>query len=304
CCSDADQARVRLSAGCALLKICEVPALWTFFSTALLTKLVCLITELCAMETQWFLQDKVKQVRLGFARRLTRGLCKEPGLPNDLLAFFPLSELSPDTQVCQQMREMLRKAIAAKRLRYRRLVLIEQVAVSTDQLINSHAHLLVEHSVGAAVFLLAFHPLFFAIDSWFDLYQVQCALKQLLEELITAAPLRMDDKFYKELFTAIHSSRNTLVPDDELANKNSENLTRDSFVIMFVCHPYNFYEVNNCYGLWKKLYRSTNVMMKITTSVWFDCCLAAREQLDNIIKQPVLNGQQGLEPIARLQPPP
>nr|CAD7599804.1 unnamed protein product [Timema genevievae] len=197
----------RVFACCALLKICEVPALWTFFSTALLTKLVCLIT------------DKVKQVRLGFARRLTRGLCKEPGLPNDLLAFFPLSELSPDKQVCQQMREMLRKAIAAKRLRYRRLVLIEQVAVSTDQLINSHAHLLVEHSVGAAVFLLAFHPLFFAIDSWFDLYQVQCALKQLLEELITAAPLRMDDKFYKELFTAIHSSRNTLVPDDELANK-------------------------------------------------------------------------------------
>nr|CAD7405820.1 unnamed protein product [Timema cristinae] len=112
--NDADQARVRLSAGCALLKICEVPALWTCFSTALLSKLASIIT------------DKVKQVRLGFARRLTRGLCREPGLPNDLLAFFPLSELSPDRQVCQQMREMLRKAIAAKRLRYRRLVLIEQ----------------------------------------------------------------------------------------------------------------------------------------------------------------------------------
>nr|CAD7434242.1 unnamed protein product [Timema monikensis] len=204
---DADQARVRLSAGCALLKICEVPALWTCFSTALLSKLACIIT------------DKVKQVRLGFALRLTRGLCREPGLPNDLLAFFPLSELSPDRQVCQQMREMLRKAIAAKRLRYRRLVLIEQVAMSTDQLINSHPHLLVEHSVGVAVFLLAFHPLFFAIDSWFDLYHVQCALETLLEALITAAPLRMDDKFYKDLFTSIHSSRNILVPHDEIANK-------------------------------------------------------------------------------------
>lgn len=201
----AEMAWLRLSAGCAMLKVCEQKGVGDQYTAEQfynLSQLMC---------------DEVKQVRELFAAKLHKGLGR--GLPNkclplDFMGYYALAGKEPDSKVKLQIRSNM-VADINKRRDYVKSITMGNMQM--DKAMSQLPHILPDYMLVFAIPVLAHDPGLSRWDDVTDLQKAKQCLWFILEPLVTKSDY-FSYGFYKNLIERMKNHKDALRPDDDSIN--------------------------------------------------------------------------------------
>lgn len=204
--SPAEMSWLRLSAGCAMLKVCEQKGVGDQYTAEQFYNL----SQLMA--------DEVKNVREIFATKLHKGLGR--GLPNkclplDFMGYYALAGRDPESRIRTQIRQFMIADITKRREYVKSLTMGN--SQSADKALSQLPHILPDYMLVFAIPVLAHDP---ALSRWDDVQELtkakQC-LWFILEPLVTKAEY-FSYGFYKTLIERMKNHKDALRPDDDSMN--------------------------------------------------------------------------------------
>lgn len=207
--SPAEMSWLRLSAGKAMLKICEQQGVGDQFTV-----------EQFYMLSQLML-DPVVQVREQFVRKLHKGLYKgmrEKCLPIDFMGIYALGGREKSPQLRALIKSYIELDVARRR---------EFVKTPSGGQVDAAVHILPDYMLGFAVPVLAHDPNFTDHSVRGQLLQIEKCLWLILEPLITNKEF-FSVGFYRNLVDRMKKHKDALKPDDEATNHVSRGC---SFVV-------------------------------------------------------------------------
>lgn len=202
--SSAEMSWLRLSAGKAMLKICEQQGVGDQFTV-----------EQFYMLSQLML-DPVLQVRDQFVRKLHKGLYKgmrEKCLPIDFMGIYALGGREKNAQLRALIKSYIELDVARRR---------EFVKTPSGGQVDAAVHILPDYMLGFAVPVLAHDPNFTDYSVRAQLLQIEKCLWLILEPLITNKEF-FSVGFYRNLVDRMKKHKDALKPDDEATNHVSRN---------------------------------------------------------------------------------
>lgn len=200
--SKAEMSWLRLTAGCAMLKVCEQKGVGDQYTPEQyynLSQLIC---------------DEVKQVREIFASKLHKGLNK--GLPHrclplDFMGFYALAGREEENRLRTVIKNYMITDIN------RRRDFVKTLTMNTGQSDKSVSHILPDYMLVFAVPVLAHDPHFI---KWDDIESLKIA-KQCLWFILEPLVLKSDYfsfGFYKNLIEKMKNHKDAVRPDDDSLN--------------------------------------------------------------------------------------
>lgn len=202
--SQAEMSWLRLSAGCAMLKVCEQKGVGDQYTAEQFYNLSLLMV------------DDVKQVREIFASKLHKGLGR--GLPNkclplDFMGYYALAGRELDTKV----RTLMRNYMIADINKRRDYVKTLTMGSCQDKALSQLPHILPDYMVVFAVPVLAHDPMLSKWDDVQDLVRVKQCLWFILEPLVTKSEY-FSYGFYKNLIEKMKNHKDAVHPEDDSMN--------------------------------------------------------------------------------------
>ncbi|XP_065167677.1 sister chromatid cohesion protein PDS5 homolog B-B-like isoform X2 [Atheta coriaria] len=203
--SPAEMSWLRLSAGCAMLKVCEQKGVGDQYTAEQFYNLATLMT------------DEVKQVRELFAAKLHKGLCR--GLPNkclplDFMGYYALAGKEPDNKLKQTIKNYMVADINKRRDCVKTLTM---GAGQIDKAMSELPHILPDYMLVFAIPVLAHDPAFSKWDDVNDLTKARLCLWFILEPLISKSEY-FSYGFYKNCIERMKNHKDSLRPDDDSIN--------------------------------------------------------------------------------------
>lgn len=203
--SSAEMSWLRLSAGKAMLKICEQQGVGDQYTV-----------EQFYMLSQLML-DPVLEVREQFVRKLHKGLYKglrDKCLPIDFMGMYALGGRERNPKLYSLIKSFIELDVQRRR---------EFVRSAPCGQVDSSVHILPDYMLGFAVPVLAHDPNFTNPNLRAQLTQVEKCLWLILEPLITSKEF-FSFGFYKNLVNRMKNHKDALQPDDEEMNTVSGQL--------------------------------------------------------------------------------
>ncbi|KAI4466781.1 androgen induced inhibitor of proliferation as3 / pds5-related [Holotrichia oblita] len=203
--SQAEMSWLRLSAGCAMLKVCEQKGVGDQYTAEQFYNLSQLMI------------DEVRQVREIFALKLHKGLGR--GLPNkclplDFMGYYALAGKEPDGRLRMIMRNYMMADINKRRDYVKTLTM---GAGQADKAMSQLPHILPDYMLAFAVPVLAHDPGLSRWDDVHDLTRSKHCLWFILEPLVTKNEY-FSYGFYKNLIERMKNHKDALRPDDDSIN--------------------------------------------------------------------------------------
>jgi sister-chromatid-cohesion protein PDS5 len=200
----AERAWLRLSAGCAMLKVCEQKGVGDQFTTEQYYTLSKLVT------------DPVVQVREQFLVKLHKGLGR--GIPNkclplDFMGMFALAGLEADKRLRGLAKQFMVNNIN-KRREYMKTVL---QSGGSEKASAQLPHIMPDYMLVFAVAVLTHDPAFTVHTDVEYLKRIRLALWFVLEPLMTKNE-NYSFGFYQELIQKMKNHRDAFKGDDEAVN--------------------------------------------------------------------------------------
>lgn len=202
--SQAEMSWLRLSAGCAMLKVCEQKGVGDQYTAEQFYNLSSLMV------------DEVKQVREIFASKLHKGLGR--GLPNkclplDFMGYYALAGREQDAKI----RSLIRNYMLADINKRRDYVKTLTMGSCQDKALNQLPHILPDYMVVFAVPVLAHDHMLSRWDDVQDLLRVKQCLWFILEPLASKSEY-YSYAFYKSLIEKMKNHKDAIHPDDDSIN--------------------------------------------------------------------------------------
>lgn len=202
--SQAEMSWLRLSAGCAMLKVCEQKGVGDQYTAEQFYNLSLLMA------------DEVRQVRELFAAKLHKGLGR--GLPNkclplDFMGYYALAGREPDTKI----RALIRNYMIADINKRRDYVKTLTMGSCQDKALGQLPHILPDYMLVFAVPILAHDPMLSRWDDVQDLSRVKQCLWFILEPLVMKSEYYCYG-FYKNLIEKMKNHKDAIRPDDDSIN--------------------------------------------------------------------------------------
>ncbi|XP_017780712.1 PREDICTED: sister chromatid cohesion protein PDS5 homolog B isoform X2 [Nicrophorus vespilloides] len=203
--SPAEMSWLRLSAGCAMLKVCEQKGVGDQYTADQFYNLSTLMV------------DEVKQVRELFAAKLHKGLGR--GLPNkclplDFMGYYALSGKETDSKVRTTIKNYMIADINKRRDYVKSLTM---GSGQMDKAMSQLPHILPDYMLVFAVPVLAHDPGLSRWDDVSDLVKARQCLWFILEPLVTKSDY-FSYGFYKNLIERMKNHKDALRPDDDSIN--------------------------------------------------------------------------------------
>ncbi|XP_022921243.1 sister chromatid cohesion protein PDS5 homolog B isoform X2 [Onthophagus taurus] len=203
--SQAEMSWLRLSAGCAMLKVCEQKGVgdqYTVEQFYNLSQLMC---------------DEVKQVREIFSSKLHKGLGR--GLPNkclplDFMGYYALAGKEPDSRLRTQIKNNMITDINKRRDYVKTLTM---GGGQVDKAMSQLPHILPDYMLAFAIPVLGHDPGLSRWDDVADLTRAKQCLWFILEPLVTKTEY-FSYGFYKNLIERMKNHKDALRPDDDSIN--------------------------------------------------------------------------------------
>lgn len=210
--SPAEMSWLRLSAGKAMLKICEQQGVGDQFTV-----------DQFYMLSQLML-DPVTEVREHFVKKLHKGLYKgirEKCLPIDFMGIYALGGREKNPKLLAMIKSYVELDVA------RRREFVKTPATLAGGQLDSAAHILPDYMLGFAVPVLAHDPNFTKYNVRAQLLQIEKCLWLILEPLIVSKEFFCFG-FYKNLVDRMKNHKDALNPDDEETNMVSGGVIGES----------------------------------------------------------------------------
>ncbi|XP_042234585.1 sister chromatid cohesion protein PDS5 homolog B-B-like isoform X3 [Homarus americanus] len=201
----AEMAHLRLSAGAAMLKICEQKGVGDQFTSEQFYNLSLLMNDECP------------QVRERFAIKLHKGLARgipHKCLPLDFMGFYALAGLEPDRQLKIAVRQYMMADISKRRDYIRSITMSGGSEKASSQL----PHIMPDYMLVFAVPLLAHQPDFKDPTDVSQLTRIRSCLWYILEPLMTKNDVYCFG-FYKALIEQMKNHKDAVKPEDEITNQ-------------------------------------------------------------------------------------
>ncbi|GAB0090696.1 pds5 [Sergentomyia squamirostris] len=199
--SPAEMSWLRLSAGTAMLKICEQKGVGDQFTAEQFYNLSQLMI------------DPVPEVREVFTKKLHKGLNKgipHKCLPLDFMGYYVLGGRETDKRLSQQIKSNIETDVMRRREYVKSFATVERA-------MSQLPHILPDYMLVFAVPVLTHDPNFLRYDDPVQLKQVEKCLWLILEPLITNKEFFCSG-FYKNLVERMKHHKDALKKDDEEAN--------------------------------------------------------------------------------------
>uniref|UniRef100_A0A1L8DX47 Putative sister chromatid cohesion complex cohesin subunit pds5 n=1 Tax=Nyssomyia neivai TaxID=330878 RepID=A0A1L8DX47_9DIPT len=199
--SAAEMSWLRLSAGTAMLKICEQKGVGDQFTAEQFYNLSQLMV------------DPVSEVREAFTKKLHKGLNK--GIPNkclplDFMGYYVLGGREPEKRLSMQIKTNIEADVNRRREYVKSFATVERA-------MSQLPHILPDYMLVFAVPVLTHDPNFTQFDDPVQLKQVEKCLWLILEPLITNKEFFCFG-FYKNLVDRMKHHKDSLKKDDEETN--------------------------------------------------------------------------------------
>ena len=203
--SNAEMSWLRLSAGCAMLKVCEQKGVGDQYTAEQFYNL----SQLMA--------DEVKEVREIFAMKLHKGLGR--GLPNkclplDFMGYYALAGRESDSRLRIIIRNYMMADISKRRDYVKTLTM---GAGQADKAMSQLPHILPDYMLAFTIPILAHDPALTRYDDVQDLTRAKNCLWFILEPLVTKSEY-FSYGFYKNLIEKMKNHKDALRPDDDSIN--------------------------------------------------------------------------------------
>ncbi|XP_053680344.1 sister chromatid cohesion protein PDS5 homolog B [Anopheles nili] len=202
--SAAEKSWLRLSAGKAMLKICEQKGVGDQFIAEQFYNLSQLMT------------DPVPEVRDTFVKKLHKGLNKgipHKCLPLDFMGYYALGGRETDQSLLSQIKSNIETDVNRRREYVKTFATGKIVAYTMSQL----PHILPDYMLVFAVTVLTHDPQFTRPSDPVQLRQIERCLWLVLEPLVTNKEFFCCG-FYKNLIERMKHHKDALKPDDEETN--------------------------------------------------------------------------------------
>ncbi|XP_026466131.1 sister chromatid cohesion protein PDS5 homolog B isoform X1 [Ctenocephalides felis] len=202
--SDAEMSWLRLSAGTAMLKICEQKGVGDQFTAEQFYNLSQLMV------------DPVAKVREIFAGKLHKGLGR--GIPNkclplDFMGFYALSGYETDRRLANSLRVYTETDVVRRREYVKTITNGTQVEKAMTQL----THILPDYMLVFAIPVLAHDPRFTRYDEVHQLKTIERCLWNILEPLVSQKEF-YSFGFYKNLIERMKNHKDALNSNDDSMN--------------------------------------------------------------------------------------
>nr|XP_045585415.1 sister chromatid cohesion protein PDS5 homolog B-B-like [Procambarus clarkii]XP_045585416.1 sister chromatid cohesion protein PDS5 homolog B-B-like [Procambarus clarkii] len=201
----AEMAHLRLSAGAAMLKICEQKGVGDQFTSEQFYNLSLLMNDDCP------------QVRERFAIKLHKGLARgipHKCLPLDFMGFYALAGLETDRQLKVAVKQYMLADITKRRDYIRSITMSGGSEKASSQL----PHIMPDYMLVFAVPLLAHQPDFKDPNDITQLTRIRSCLWYILEPLMTKNDVYCFG-FYKALIEQMKNHKDAVKPEDEITNQ-------------------------------------------------------------------------------------
>lgn len=201
----AEMAHLRLSAGAAMLKICEQKGVGDQFTSEQFYNLSLLMNDECP------------QVRERFAIKLHKGLARgipHKCLPLDFMGFYALAGLETDRQLKVAVKQFMLADITKRRDYIRSITMSGGSEKASSQL----PHIMPDYMLVFAVPLLAHQPDFKDPNDVSQLTRIRSCLWYILEPLMTKNDAYCFG-FYKALIEQMKNHKDAVKPEDEITNQ-------------------------------------------------------------------------------------
>lgn len=199
--SSAEKSWLRLSAGKAMLKICEQKGVGDQFIAEQFYNLSQLMS------------DPVMEVRDIFVKKLHKGLNKgipHKCLPLDFMGFYVLGGREPDRKLQQQIKSNIETDVNRRREYVKTFATVERAMCQLP-------HILPDYMLVFAVPVLTHDPRFTRHTDPVQLRQIERCLWLILEPLVNNKEFFCFG-FYKNLIERMKNHKDSLKPDDEDTN--------------------------------------------------------------------------------------
>lgn len=206
--SKQEMAWMRLSAGCAMLKICEQKGVGDQYSPEQFYNLSRLLI------------DEVPEVREIFANKLHKGLGRNlPNkcLPLDFMGFYALGGLEEEKKLKNTLRTYMTADIARRR-EYAKNLLLGTGGLSTEKAMAQLPNFLPDFMLVFAVPVLTHTPVYTSNQAVDELMVMRACLWFILEPLLNQPSESFSVSFFKEMIDQMKNCRDALNPDDESTN--------------------------------------------------------------------------------------
>ncbi|KAK4314945.1 hypothetical protein Pmani_013813 [Petrolisthes manimaculis] len=200
-----EMAQLRLSAGSAMLKICEQKGVGDQFTSEQFYNLSLLMNDECP------------QVRERFAIKLHKGLARgipHKCLPLDFMGFYALAGLESDRQLKLAVRQYMITDITKRRDYIRSITMSGGSEKASSQL----PHIMPDYMLVFAVPILAHMPDFKDPSDMAQLMRIRSCLWYILEPLMTKNDAYCFG-FYKALIEQMKNHKDAIKPEDEITNQ-------------------------------------------------------------------------------------
>ncbi|KAK9873896.1 hypothetical protein WA026_002248 [Henosepilachna vigintioctopunctata] len=203
--SKAEMSWLRLTAGCAMLKVCEQKGVGDQYTAEQFYNLSLLMC------------DEVKQVREIFAAKLHKGLSKglpSKCLPLDFMGYYALAGKEPESRLRSTIRGYMTTDINKRRDYVKTLTM---GATQTDKALNQLPHILPDYMLVFAIPILAHDP---SLTKWDEVEELKVSKQCLwfiMEPLITKSDY-FSYGFYKSLIERMKNHKDAVRPEDDSIN--------------------------------------------------------------------------------------
>lgn len=204
--SKAEMSWLRLSAGCAMLKVCEQKGVGDQYTAAQFYNLAQLMC------------DEVKQVREIFSTKLHKGLSKglpSKCLPLDFMGYYALAGKETEHKTKQIIKTYMTTDINKRRDYVKTLTM--GGSAHSDKAINQLPHILPDYMLVFAIPILAHDPGYTRWDDVEELKVARNCLWFILEPLITKGDY-FSYGFYKAVIEKMKNHKCAVTPDDDAVN--------------------------------------------------------------------------------------
>ncbi|KAK3896136.1 hypothetical protein Pcinc_000185 [Petrolisthes cinctipes] len=200
-----EMAQMRLSAGCAMLKICKQKGVGDQFTTEQFYNLSLLMNDECP------------QVREHFAIKLHKGLAQgipDKCLPIDFMGFYALAGLESDRQLKLSVRKYMITDITRRRDYIRYIT----TSGESDKASNQLDHIMPDYMLVFAVPILIHMPDFKDPSDKAQLERIRSCLWFILEPLMNDSDAYCFG-FYKAFLTEMVNHKYAVKPKDKITNQ-------------------------------------------------------------------------------------
>ncbi|XP_014241753.1 sister chromatid cohesion protein PDS5 homolog B-B isoform X2 [Cimex lectularius] len=205
--SKAEMAWLRLTAGCAMLKICEQKGVGDqYFADQFYT-------------LSTLANDEVPQVREKFLFKLHKGLARglpSKCLPLDFMGFYSLYGMEKDKKLKAKSKQFM-VADIAKRREYAKGITMGCIG-GTDTALEKLGYILPDYMVLFSIAVLSHCPQFSSITDTESLQLMKSCLWHVLEPLLSKNDF-YSFSFYKDIIDKTKLSKDALNVDNEVANQ-------------------------------------------------------------------------------------